>query len=420
MSTWNDFLIILNTGVFMAGAELALMEGARSSKKVPSCRVSPYLRERDEKGRFETDFKNLKSSPSLFQENFRMTPATFEKLYEILLPFLMRKRNTRPNDFISEKAKLAMVLEYFASGDLCRHIASCYRISKQHFGSIVSHVSQAICKALKCQVAECNEETMTAVAKGYKEKWNFPNCIGAIDGKHIQIRAPPKSGSIFYNYKGFHSIVLLASCDASYKFTHIDVGAYGSEGDSNIFKNSTFGSKVLSDQLPFPADTLIDGKKVPHFIVADDAFPLGKRIIKPFAQKTLTTEERIFNYRLSRARRCIENAFGILSTKWLCLRKILFCSPDRAQEIVSACCLLHNFLLNEVREEYCPDTFSGYETNNGEWVIGETENWDSNRNETRFYRGRSSDYGKYVRNVLKEYVNSAQGAVPWQNVAAFV
>lgn len=96
---------------------------------------------------------------------------------------------------------ICYINRYFATGDLCRHIASCYRISKQHFGTIVSHVSQAICKALKSQVPECNEQTMSAVAKGYEEKWNFPNCVGAIDGKHIAIRAPPKSGSIFYNYK---------------------------------------------------------------------------------------------------------------------------------------------------------------------------------------------------------------------------
>ncbi|XP_036318934.1 putative nuclease HARBI1 [Rhagoletis pomonella] len=309
---------------------------------------------------------------------------------------------------------------YFATGDLCRHIASFYRISKQHFGHIVSHVSQAICKALKSQVPECNEQTKSAVANGYKEKWNFPNCVGAIDGKHIAIREPPKSGSIFFNYKGFNSIVLLATCDAFYKFTYIDVGAYGSEGHANIFKNSTFGSRILNDQLPFPADTIINGKKVPHFIVADDAFPLNKRIIKPFSKKSMTKEERIFNYRLSRARRCIENAFGILSTKWLCLRKILFCFPDRAQEIVSSCCLLHNFLLNKARQEYCPDTFSGYEGNGGEWIRGEYESWEETRNEPNFCRGRSSDYGKYVRNLLKEYVNSEEGAVPWQNDAAFV
>ncbi|XP_067616207.1 putative nuclease HARBI1 [Eurosta solidaginis] len=417
MAHWEDLMTTLNIGLLMAGAEVMKSHCVR--QKAPRYRVSPYLLERNQKGRFETDFENLRHSPTLFNGNFRMSPQTFDILYEELLPHLRRKRNNRPNDFIPEKAKLAMVLEYLATSDLGRHIASCYRVSKQHFGTIISHVCQAICTALKSQISPFNQQTMSAVAKGYKEKWNFPNCVGAIDGKHVAIKAPPKSGSIFFNYKGFHSIVLLAACDACYKFTYVDVGAYGSEGDSNIFKNSEFGSKIIRDQLPFPPDTNINGKNVPHFIVADDAFPLSKRIMKPYFHRSLKRSEKIFNYRLSRARRCIENAFGILSTKWLCLRKILFCTPQRAQEIVSACCFLHNFLLNKAGSEYCPNTFSGHEISSGEWIRGDHEIWED-QNESSLFHGRPSEYGKYIRDLLKEYVNSNEGSVPWQNDVAFV
>jgi len=65
-----------------------------------------------------------------------------------------------------------------------------------------------------------------AVAEAFWQQWNFPNCIGAIDGKHVHILLPPNSGSVYYNYKSFNSIVLLALVDAHYKFLYVDIGSF--------------------------------------------------------------------------------------------------------------------------------------------------------------------------------------------------
>ena len=72
------------------------------------------------------------------------------------------------------------------------------------------------------------------VANKFAQHWNFHHTCGAIDGKHIAIRKPEKSGSLFFNYKGFFSIVLLAVVDGSYKFLWANIRANGSASDCGI------------------------------------------------------------------------------------------------------------------------------------------------------------------------------------------
>ena len=87
----------------------------------------------------------------------------------------------------------------------------------------------------------------------FYERWNFPNCIGAIDGKHVMIQCPFNSGSLFYNYKSYFSIVLLAVTSADYRFVMVDVGAYGSSNDSGVLNHTPFlsnsGTRTLMSLL---------------------------------------------------------------------------------------------------------------------------------------------------------------------------
>lgn len=92
-------------------------------------------------------------------------------------------------------------------------------------------------------------ENWLKIAKEFHSRANFPNYIGAIDGKHIRTTKPHNSGSVCYNYKHFFSIILLAFCDADYKFVYIDVGAYGKDSDSTIFTYSTFYQKLMNNDL---------------------------------------------------------------------------------------------------------------------------------------------------------------------------
>lgn len=112
------------------------------------------------------------------------------------------------------------------------------------------------------------------IANTFKNKTNFPNCIGAVDGKHIRIIHPRNSGSLYWNFKHFFSIVLLAVCDANYLFVYVDVGAYGKTADSTIWKDSSLYKLMESNalDLPVPEPICTEGSPLPYAFVGDEAF----------------------------------------------------------------------------------------------------------------------------------------------------
>jgi hypothetical protein len=100
----------------------------------------------------------------------------------------------------------------------------------------------------------------------------------------VTIQCPPNSGSSFYNYKGYYSIVLLGLVDAEYKFIAIDSGAYGKEGDGSIFMESALGQRICTYSMAVPQDEPIveGGCSLPYVIVGDSAFPLKRFLLRPY------------------------------------------------------------------------------------------------------------------------------------------
>jgi len=161
-------------------------------------------------------------------------------------------------------------------------------------------------------------EKWQEIATDFYENWNIPNCIGSFDGKHVTIQAPPNSGNVYFNYKKNFSIVLMAACDSNYKFTLIDVGANGSISDGSIFALSEIGQAIKHEALNIPQGQIqlpSSNQSTPYFFIGDQAFPLMKNFMRLYAGRNLEEKKQIFNYGLSRARRTIENAFGILSAR---------------------------------------------------------------------------------------------------------
>lgn len=123
---------------------------------------------------------------------------------------------------------------------------------------------------------------------------------------------------MYYNYLKSFSIVLLAICDANKKFLYVDVGAYGGQSDGGVLSNSSFGKRLDADDLNFPqpAPLPVTNEGFPYFIIGDAAFPLKKRIQKPYGGRNLNDVQANYNTTLNSVRKVIENAFGILVRRW--------------------------------------------------------------------------------------------------------
>ena len=115
---------------------------------------------------------------------------------------------------------------YLAHGGTQKVVASAFRLGFTTVGKIIGQVCDAIWRNMReeCMPEMTPDKWKVAAAK-FEEKWNFPHCVGSIDGKHIQVVAPPASGSLYHNYKGHFSIVLMAVAGPDYRFIMIDVGA---------------------------------------------------------------------------------------------------------------------------------------------------------------------------------------------------
>jgi hypothetical protein len=151
----------------------------------------------------------------------------------------------------------------------------------------------------------------------------------------------------------FRAIIFTALVDADYSFIWVEVGANGASSDAQIFNSWELKEAILDGTIDFPApEPIVEGDQdIPYFIIGDDAFALKTWMMKPYSVRGLSREQRIFNYRLSRARRVVENAFGMLASRYRCRLNVMCQPPDTVSTITLAFCLLHNMLRTQVMVE---------------------------------------------------------------------
>lgn len=271
--------------------------------------------------------------------------------------------------------------------------------------STIGKIVATVCRTIWSELhQEClptpNIEDWESIACDFQRHANFPHCLGAVDGKHIRLVSPIHSGSMYFNYKEYHSVVLMAIADSKYRFIYVDVGSYGKECDSTIFNKCKLWKAIENGTVAIPEDKCLPGTecpKVPFFFIGDEGFALHENLLRPYGGTHLTGDKWVFNYRLCRARRFAECTFGIFSNKWRIFHRPINLKPDYAVLIVKACVVLHNF----VRDR------DGIVIEDTTTIVGLQDLQGSHN-----VRGGLS--ANNVRNTLCKYFLTDIGAVPWQ------
>jgi len=351
-----------------------------------------------------------------------MSPERFEHLLELVGPKISKK-DTRFRNAIPAAERLALTLRFLASGDNQKSLSYAFRIATTTVSRIISETCIAIKEALADKFVKpprCEEDWLQ-IAREFERIWNLVNVIGALDGKHIQIESPANSGSLYHNYKGFFSMVLLAICDANYCFTLLDIGQFGSNNDSGVLANSAMGKKFKEKKMRLPKARNVPGcpyEPLPYYLVGDEIFPLKTWLMKPFPGK-LTEEQSIYNYRQSRARRVIENTFGILRARWRLFSRPIRATVENVERYVWAAVCLHNYLRLTENASYTPAGFvdsvnSSGDIKEGDWRKICAYDTLGLQNIKKIRGSRQSVSAIEMRNGLKDYVNSEEGSVEWQ------
>ncbi|KAJ8898352.1 hypothetical protein PR048_003712 [Dryococelus australis] len=261
-----------------------------------------------------------------------MDKATFNTLLNHVRGIIY-KNNTKLREAISEQKRLIATLRFLVTGRSYEDLKFSCAISPQLLGRIIPETCVAVFEELKTEYLKfpTSSADWMNIAQDFKTLWQIENCLGSMDGKFIEINKQNDSGAYFYNYEGFFSVVLFAMVNAQYELIYIHCGTNGRISDGGILQETDvydmFGNNSLN--IPFPGSfTGCRNVTLPFTLVAKK-------------KKTISHDEKIFIYRISRARRVVENTFGIMCSRFRCLLTCLGMHVGKVDSIVLACFVLH-------------------------------------------------------------------------------
>ncbi len=172
--------------------------------------------------------------------------------------------------------RLVITLHLLSTGDSYHSLMYGFWVAHNLISLIVRDVYQAIIDIYDDEVVPCKEVGWHRIPNQFGERWYFQQALGALDGKHVAITRPKNCGSLYYNYKGFHSIILLVLVDGDYKFIWPDIRENCYASDVQVFMDSELRDAINDSMIAFSeyGPLLGDDQETPYFIIRDNVFPL--------------------------------------------------------------------------------------------------------------------------------------------------
>ncbi|XP_049522528.1 uncharacterized protein LOC125945022 [Dermacentor silvarum] len=254
----------------------------------------------------------------------------------------MERQTTNMREAVPVEKRVAVALYKLCSSAEDRTVAHLFDMGRSTVNIIYREFCETVVASLEHEwVKMVTGNDMENHIGEFYASTGFPQGVGALDGCHFPVSPPKEHASDYYNYKGWHSVILLALVDHCYVFRYTNVGSPGRCHDAHVYHQSSLSRLVSGPTFRHPT-TLISGVAVPPLILCDQAFPLTPNLIKPFASTSSSEEQKHFNYQLSKSRRIVENAFGRLKARFRFIMKRMECDISNVPLIIRACCVLNN------------------------------------------------------------------------------